>query len=115
MTRARSTLVSASDTPYYHCIGRCVRRAFLCGKDPVSGKSFEHRKLRILQRLKWLTDVFAIDLCAYALMSNHYHLVVRLAPERAAVMSDREVIERWPGVRGHPPPNFLLRCGSSSC
>lgn len=95
MTRARSTLVSASDTLYYHCVGRCVRRAFLCGKDPVSGKSFEHRKPRILERLKVLTDVFVIDLCAYALMSNHYHLVVRLAPERATALSDREVVERW--------------------
>jgi len=64
MTRPRSTLVSASDTPYYHCIGRCVRRAFLCGKDPVSGKSFEHRKPRILERLALLAEVFAIDLCA---------------------------------------------------
>lgn len=95
MTRARSTLVSVSDTPYYHCIGRCVRRAFLCGKDPVTGKSFEHRKSRILERLTLLTEVFTIDLCAYALMSNHYHLVVRLAPERAAALSDREVIQRW--------------------
>ena len=84
MTRPRSSLVSVSDTPYYHCIGRCVRRAFLCGKDPVSGKSFEHRKQRILERLKLLTEVFAIDLCAYALMSNHYHLVLRLAPPVSA-------------------------------
>ena len=88
MTRPRSTLVSVSDTPYYHCIGRCVRRAFLCGMDVVSGKSYEHRKPRILERLALLTDVFAIDLCAYALMSNHYHLVVRLAPERAAAWNE---------------------------
>ena len=103
MTRPRSTLVSVSDTPYYHCIGRCVRRAFLCGKDPASGKSFEHRKQRILERLALLTEVFAIDLCAYALMSNHYHLVVRLAPTRAAVWSDRDIIERWRRVYVGPP------------
>jgi len=84
-----------SDTPYYHCIGRCVRRAFLCGKDPVAGRSFDHRKQLILKRLALLTEVFAIDLCAYALMDNHYHLVLRLAPERAAAWSAREVLERW--------------------
>ena len=95
MTRARSSLVSVSDTPYYHCIGRCVRRAFLCGQDPVSGRSFDHRKQLILERLALLTEVFAIDLCAYALMGNHYHLVLRLAPERAAEWSTREVLERW--------------------
>lgn len=103
MTRARTLLVSASDTPYYHCIGRCVRRAFLCGKDPVSGKSFEHRKPRILERLTLLTEVFAIDLCAYALMSNHYHLVVRLAPVRAATWSEREVVEHWHRLYAGPP------------
>ncbi|HMM74109.1 MAG TPA: transposase [Gammaproteobacteria bacterium] len=103
MTRPRSTLVSPSDTPYYHCIGRCVRRAFLCGKDPVSGKSFDHRKQRILERLTLLTEVFAIELCAYALMSNHYHLVLRLAPEKAAAWTEREVVERWRRLYAGPP------------
>ena len=95
MTIARSALVAIADTPYYHCIGRCVRRAYLCGEDRVSGKSFEHRRTWITERLALLTEVFAIDLCAYAIMSNHYHLVVRLAPTRAAGWSTAEVIIRW--------------------
>lgn len=103
MTRPRAALVSVNDTPYYHCIGRCVRQAFLCGKDPVSGKSFDHRRKRILERLKLLTEVFAIDLCAYALMSNHYHLVLRLAPARAEAWSDRDVVERWRRLYAGPP------------
>jgi REP element-mobilizing transposase RayT len=103
MTRPRSTLVSARNTPYYHCIGRCVRRSFLCGKDPVSGKSFDHRKQLILDRLTLLTEVFAIDLCAYALMSNHYHLVLRLDPERAQAWTDRDVVERWRRLYAGPP------------
>ncbi len=95
MTRARSTLVSVADTPYYHCIGRCVRRAYLCGEDKTTGKSFSHRRQWMLERLKLLTETFAIDLCAYALMSNHYHLVVRLDIERVKNWSSREVVERW--------------------
>ena len=103
MTRPRSALVSVSDTPYYHCVGRCVRRSFLCGKDPVSGKSFEHRKQLILDRLALLNEIFAIDLCAYALMSNHYHLVLRLAPARAQAWTDRDVVERWRRLYAGPP------------
>jgi hypothetical protein len=103
MTRPRSALVSVSDTPYYHCIGRCVRRSFLCGRDPVSGKSFDHRKQLILDRLALLTEVFAIDLCAYALMSNHYHLVLRLAPARAQAWTAHEVVERWRRLYAGPP------------
>ena len=95
MTRPRSSLVSVVDTPYYHCICRCVRRAWLCGEDPLTGRSFAHRKPWILDRLRVLTGTFAIDLCAYALMSNHYHLVVRLDPGRAQAWSRAEVIERW--------------------
>ncbi len=51
MTQARQTLISLSDTPYYHCINRCVRRAFLCGEDHSSGHSYEHRKEWIVNKI----------------------------------------------------------------
>ncbi len=107
MTRARSSLVSLSDTPYYHCICRCVRRAFLCGEDAVSGRSFAHRRAWVRERLTLLTDVFAIDLCAYALMSNHYHLVVCVASERVHAWTDREVVDRW--LRVFKGPELIHR------
>lgn len=107
MTRPRAALVSVLDTPYYHCICRCVRRAWLCGEDALTGKSFEHRKPWMLARLRLLTDTFAIDLCAYALMSNHYHLVVRLDPHRARTWSQQEVMERW--MRLFKGPDFMQR------
>ena len=95
MTRPRATLVSVADTPYYHVIGRCVRRAYLCGEDALTGRSFNHRRQWLLERLQLLTDTFAIDLCAYALMSNHYHLVVRLDVERVKQWSAHEIVTRW--------------------
>ncbi|MFI0412735.1 MAG: transposase [Candidatus Thiodiazotropha sp.] len=54
MTRARETLISLEATPYYHCISRCVRRAWLCGEDPYTGQSFEHRRQWVLDRLREL-------------------------------------------------------------
>ena len=95
MTRARYTQVSLDSTPYYHCICRCVRRAFLCGKDHYSGQDYEHRRQWVVDRLAVLGEVFAIDLCAYAVMSNHYHVVVRLNQKQAQAWSDTEVAERW--------------------
>lgn len=95
MTRPRSQLVSLEATSYYHCISRCVRRAFLCGKDCVTGKSFDHRKPWLVERLALLTDVFAIDIAAYAVMSNHYHVVLHVDKASAEAWSDREVISRW--------------------
>lgn len=95
MTRARQEQISPSDTPYYHCIARCVRRAFLCGEDQFSGRSFEHRRQWIVERLNALDQMFAIDVCAYAIMSNHYHLVLCINQEQAGQWSTADVIERW--------------------
>jgi hypothetical protein len=95
MTRARRSLVSLDDTPYYHCVNRCVRRAFLWGQDHHSGKDFSHRKQWVIDRLAVLTNIFAIEVCAYAVMTNHYHVVVRIDRNQAAAWPDKEVIERW--------------------
>ncbi|EKE68087.1 transposase [Gallaecimonas xiamenensis] len=95
MTRPHSELVSINDTPYYHCICRCVRRAFLCGKDNLTGQDFSHRKAWVMDRLKVLQSVFTIELCAYAVMSNHYHLVVHADAKAAAAVDDDAVMARW--------------------
>lgn len=95
MTRARRELVDLQTTSYYPCICRCVRRAFRCGEDRFSGKNYEHRKGWVLERLRTLRSVLAIDLCAYAIMSSHYYLVVHLNPEQGEEWTEEEVIERW--------------------
>ena len=75
----------------------------MCGKDRYSGKSFEHRRQWIEKRILFLAEVFAIDVCAYAVMSNHYHLVVRLAPEEAREWDEVEVLRRWGQIFEIPP------------
>jgi hypothetical protein len=65
MTQARKSLVSVEETPYYHLVTRCVRQTFLCGVDRTSGKNYEHRRQWIEDRLRLLSSLFTIDLCAY--------------------------------------------------
>jgi hypothetical protein len=95
MPKPRKAQVSLEATPYYHCVSRCVRRAFLCGVDTFTGKSYEHRRQWIVDRIKQLTDIFSIDSCAYSVMQNHYHIIVHVDAERAAGWSEQDVIERW--------------------
>ena len=106
MPEPRYRQVSLQDTPYYHCISRCVRRAFLCGSDPLTGFDFEHRRQWIVDRIKLLCSVFAVDLCAYAIMSNHYHIVVHIDADRVKKWSDEEVAQRWMQVF---PGSLLMR------
>jgi REP element-mobilizing transposase RayT len=76
-------------------MSRCVRRAFLCGKDDFSGKSYEHRRQWVVDRLKELAEVFAIEICAYAVMSNHYHVVLHVNRKQAESWETREALQRW--------------------
>lgn len=50
MTIARSRQISLQDTPYYHVVSRCVRRAFLCGDDVHSGQNYEGER--------WVSQLF---------------------------------------------------------
>src|SRR5690606_34859733 len=95
MGYARKSLVSLQDTPYYHCIARCVRRAWLWGEDEYAGQNYSHRKQWVIDRLASLCSIFAIEVCAYAIMSNHYHLVLYVDRERARRWTKQEVIDRW--------------------
>jgi REP element-mobilizing transposase RayT len=95
MTRPRKALISLADTPYYHITSRCVRRAFLCGVDHYSGQSYEHRRQWVVDRIRLLSSLFAIDVCAYAVMSNHYHLVLKACPEQLDDLTEDDIMERW--------------------
>ncbi len=95
MTQARKTQIDLNTTPYYHCYSRCVRRAFLCGLDRLTNKSFDHRKQWLVDRLALLAEAFAIDVVAYSIMSNHYHVILRVDKEKAKSWEAHEVVERW--------------------
>ena len=95
MTIARRQQICLDETPYYHCISRCVRRAFLCGFDRLTGNSYEHRRSWVEQRLLALSQAFCIDLVGYAVMSNHYHVVLRVNLALAASLSQTAVLDRW--------------------
>lgn len=104
MPRAlRAEVFNPSEVCIVHCTQRCVRRAYLAGLDPVSGKDYEFRREWIRCRMERLASVFGIDVLTYAIMSNHMHLVIRTRPDVVESWSDTDAAMRWlrifPGKR----------------
>ena len=78
MAIARAHLIDPAVTRWYHCVTRCVRRAFLLGEGASD------RKLWIDRRLEELAQIFSIAVGGFSVMDNHLHVLVRLDPEVAA-------------------------------
>ena len=123
MALARSKYVQDGQEGVYHCFSRCVRRAFLYGFDTLTGRDFSHRKAWLVDRLRHLATIFAMDVCAYAIMANHYHVILRTRPDIVARWSDQEVATRWlrlfprhRDLRGTPiPPTDKEICALADC
>ena len=92
---SRKSVVREGEPGVYHCVSRCVRRAFLCGLDRYSRKNYNHRRKWVRDRLKELSEIFSCEVYAYAVMANHCHVVLRIDPVAVRGWTAREVVERW--------------------
>ncbi len=95
MTDARKTQIRKQKNAYYHVVSRAVRRAWLYGEDVTTGQDYSHRKQWIVERIDLLSKNFAVDICAYTVMSNHYHIVLHIDFEHSLTWSAEEVVLRW--------------------
>lgn len=95
MPKPREQQISLLDTPYYHVCSRVVRKAFLCGIDENTGKNYEHRRTWVEERIHKLSQIFSMDVCAYAVMHNHLHIVLYVDTDKAKNWSTAEVLARW--------------------
>ena len=101
MATPRHMLVDDQHACDYHLASRCVRRAWLCGRDKRSGKDYSHRRQWLVDRLLMLARCFAVEIYAYAVMSNHFHIVLHYDPNACQTWSDEEVARRW--IEAFPP------------
>lgn len=97
---ARKEIVRKGEPGIYHCSQRCVRQAWLLSNDSRTGLARTHRRDWVVERLMLLARCFMIDVCFYAIMSNHLHVVLRTHPDLANRLSDEEVARRW--LRAYP-------------
>ena len=72
MTMARAHLVDPSVARWYHCVSRCVRRAFMLDEAPgdESGEEPLSPKEWIEKRLQELAGIFAVGVAGFSVMDN---------------------------------------------
>jgi len=95
MTTPRHQLIDPEQPLFYHLVSRCVRKSWLCGLDRRTRRDYTHRKIWLIKRLHQLAKAFPVEVHAYAIMSNHFHLVVYYDPRAVEHWSDHEVASRW--------------------
>ena len=95
MRCSRAEVIDPSEVNVVHVYNRTVRRCFLMGDDPISGRNFDHRKVWIEDSLKHFATHFGIDLLGFAILSNHFHLILRTRPDVVETWSDDEAARRW--------------------
>ena len=98
MTIARHRLIDVETTTFYHCIAHCARHNYLAGFDEALNKNVDYRKGWVKQRMTQMAQAFAIEICAFAIMSNHYHLVLHINKDMAASWSLSEILLRWTSI-----------------
>lgn len=91
----RRMVLSETEIQVVHCSNRCVRRANLCGVDPVTGRNCEHRLQWIRDRLAFLAGVYAIDVLSFSVTANQFQVVLRSRPDVVREWSDEEIAVRW--------------------
>jgi len=95
VTKPRKQQISVDATPFYHCVTRCVRRAFLCGKDQQTGRSYEHRRHMIEHEILRLSGIFFIDVAAFSVMSNHYHVLLHINTHECTSTNAIDIARKW--------------------
>ena len=83
MVRVRRLKFGDPDEGYYHVTSRCTLKAFLLHKE---------EKEKFIEILQWLAGVFFVEVITYSVMTNHFHLVLKMIRQRD--ISDEEFEER---------------------
>ena len=91
----RSDKIDPREVQIVHAVSRTTRACWLLGRDPNSGKNYNHRKGWIEALIKRFAAHFAIDVLAYSVLSSHHHQMLRSRPDIVDSWDDSEVARRW--------------------
>lgn len=91
---ARRKIIDESRVGTYLCSTRCVRRSSFRDRT-TGGLELSHRQEWILQRLRVLALLFAIEVIDFVIVDNEFYVILRNRPDLAKELSAEQVIRRW--------------------
>ncbi len=95
MRIARADIYRPDEIAIVHTIATIVRKYYLLGEDALTGLNNSHRCEWVTSQIKEQAKYFAIDILCHAIMSNHFHSVLRSRPDVVQEWTDSEVATRW--------------------
>jgi putative transposase len=91
----RTRRILGAGAAYYHCMSR------ICGGERLLGA----REKEVLRGMLWQAAAFCgVRILSYAVMSNHFHVLVFVPGKRA--VSDAELVERYRALYGQSRAPF---------
>lgn len=94
MRRPRLKLDASKEEAYYHCISRTAGGDWLLGD----------REKEVLRKQLWeLAEYCGLEVVTYALMSNHYHILLKVPIRRE--LSDEELLRRYRSLYSKRKPS----------
>ncbi len=85
--KPRSEILRPGEQAIAHVMNRCVRKCFLMANG--------YRRREFELELEKAAGGFAIDLLSYAIMDNHFHLILRSRPDVVKEWTDLQVVKQW--------------------
>ncbi len=92
MSKRRETILSPfreEKSALYHCISRVVDRDFKFGD--------EEREV-FVQMMRRYEKFCGVQVLSHCVMSNHFHILVKVPPECEREIDEAEIVERMKSV-----------------
>ena len=85
MARRRRRIISEQNIAIHHAMSRIVGGQMLLGE----------REKEVLRKMLWqVADFCGVEVLTYSIMTNHFHVLVRV-PEKDRAVSDAELLRRF--------------------
>lgn len=91
----RKELVASGQVSVFHTVNHCLPTAQLAGSERKTGRSLEHRREFLMERIRLQSTLLSVEVLAFAVEPQRLQLVLRTRPDLVKQLSDTEIARRY--------------------